>query len=965
MTISPRVRSSASFPIAWSAAFPLKSHRPPPLVPETMAEAHRRFFRGLAARKAWLRDAPTSAAMNTPRSPTIVRHRGAHTAQLQPRRPDPARKLPPDLLRKLATILVDVGSSPLQPADEDLTEADEDGSLGSRSQSGPLVTWPTTVDEMERLLVQSGCDEPPVINPNPEPPRLQLRAFVPTSHGNGFRYDWKMSGPIDGVDLFDRLEDERADGWRAYLITLSATTRTGFEPRYDILFVRDDDSNFNTGVDFFPHEELDLAQDAMRAKGRRPLSIVHSEFHEDHGFYAATWIEDNKYQLPDEWKIVRHSFDNLKAESEVERDAGFRPISATFSHPSCTVIYVKDFDVDWVLCAFSASIKSHPVSVLHASEADSDQLVPISLDGKAEPGSNGHGPITWVVVATIDPDLDSVAQPFVKWKATKTSFGFPSSPPSGVAQKKASRRIHAFASVSQANPLVGFQNGSLYFLIDAEAPTLHCRTIYNEDTTDPLFRFIPVGMGPFFISDMIDITVNLYMQTYGVHTLTLGIYDPVADPPALPAPGWRFRAGYTLAPLAYPDTFPETRFRIGSVSKLVTALTTWTALELNGLDETMKVFQPLPARWAASVVDAANANVDEGYPAVVLDVEVGHILTHRTGWDDDLVHPGGKEDPLWAEAVAAGLPAEFSGWRNALNEGLLPLVRDDYLLYMLRREAFTQVPGTLEQRVGYRKNVLVFPFISDNYSGFAYDLLGTAIEYLQGQENLSHPGSDFAGLVSWTGVNVLGPLGMTHTIPGRTPRMWNHDAEAIYRVDRYIEQTSGPTPQGKDIFKPTRLYSPSAWSTPQEVVDPEVAYNDSLSPLPSTLSTPRYVIEPYGGYRLESALPRGGWVSTAPDLCRMMRVFSMFIGSPLGFQVATLGKIRADPGANAYNLGGLKRAYASFLEKRGSSSDASVAAASFDAASERILCWCRAEASASKPSNFTTLIAGMLDGFGV
>ena len=44
---------------------------------------------------------------------------------------------------------------------------------------------------------------------------------------------------------------------------------------------------------------------------------------------------------------------------------------------------------------------------------------------------------------------------------------------------------------------------------------------------------------------------------------------------------------------------------------------------------------------------------------------------------------------------------------------------------------------------------------------------------------------------------------------------------------------------------------------------------------PDDVVTPRFVTTGYGRYRLEGGLPRGGWVSTSPDICRIMSAFTL------------------------------------------------------------------------------------------
>ncbi len=753
-----------------------------------------------------------------------------------------------------------------------------------------------------------------------------MRSFVPTSHGNGFRYDWKTLGPVAGKDLFDTVEDQKTEGWRVYNLSLAPSTSSGLKPTYDIIFVRDDDSNFNTGVRIIANEDLLLEETSLRDKNRRPIGIVHTSREQAEGLYTLVWIEDNKYQGIHEWRLVQHPLESLKAEVELQREEGFRPISATISSAFCTVIYVKDFAVDWFLAVFSIDLDDHPVSFLHANDAATTLMVPISMDCKFADAEGKK--VNWVVVGCPDLDLDSISLPLVKWNHYVFDSFTSDGPPTATRLKSKKRRLHAIAGLLRRDEDGGHVN---YYIVESRSPEPRCRIVYDENTVeDDLISTKPAG--GVSVADFVNIAVLWYMRLYRIPALTLGIREGMA---------FRFRAGYTLAPLCYPLTYPETRFRIGSVSKVITALTTWKALQAHALDADAEVFPMLPSRWQPSLIDLDFIDIDDGYAPDIAGLRIKHVLTHTTGWSDKNRHPGGKWDAPWATAVAAGLPAEFSGWRTLNDEALLPLVRDDYMLFVLRREAFTRTYGSLEKRVGWDTTVTSLPADDKHYSGFAYDLLGAAIERLVGVEELSSPGADYAGLAEWTRVFVLAPMGMVNTSPARTPREWAHPDEATYRVDSYLEEVDPPTPGGGKYFSPTVLFTIEAWSTPQFVVDPEDSYNDQDHPIPATVNTPRYVADNYGGYRLESGLPRGGWISTAPDLCRMMEAYDAF-SNALNLNPATVFDIRADPGGGgAYNLGGIQRRPGPFLGKRGTSRDATMASCNFHAGSSRIICVCR------------------------
>lgn len=853
-----------------------------------------------------------------------------------------ARSASTDALTFMSRLIVELGRQ--QRRIQFREQTSDSSESPSHEEEGDRFAGPWRINQRQVLadLQRGDCAYEPIFNQSGAPvPPLELRSFVPTSHGLGYRYNWKTEGPFHVEYLFDVIEDRKKTGWRLYSVNLSAYTEDPLSPWIDAIFVRDDDSNFDTGASLVSGEEL-LSQTIpeMLERGRRPICILNTSAREENGFYIVVWIEDKKYIGEGEWIVLRHTLSTFLAEAAEVAAQGYRPISATICKPYSTVIYVRDFSVNWRVAWFETSDDAqHPIEYLHAKVPDTIGFIPISLDGKREDDDPNGKPL-WVAVLSEDDDLDTVDQPLKKWRYYTLDTNGVDADAGSVPSTQLKNEKRRLCVMPSLVPVASEHSARRYYVVDCEVPVPRCRVVHDEGALEALFSQMP-AFGDLTVADVIDLLVLDYMRFANIPSVSIAIRDST---------GFRMRAAYTFAPYAYPLTYPETRFRTGSVSKMITAIAAWRAMEIAGVNEDQPIFELLPERWQPSIVDIAYPDPNTGYPPALLDLTIDAILRHRTGWRDKLVHPGGSKDPRWVADVAARLPTEFTGWRTLEGIGLLPLVRDDYMLFMLRREAFTREKGTLSERVGWDPDVDSLPGSKSRYSGFAYDLLGAAIERLVGVDGLSHPGADYHGFASFTDAVVLEHLSMSHTIAGHTPRLWADPAEVVYQVDPYLEEEAKPATSGSDDFNPTRLYTIEAWSTPQEPVEPEDAYNDGAQdqPIPSTVTTPRYPALSYGAYRLESALPRGGWVSTAPDLCRFTDVFtSNAFASPVGLSPVAATLVRSDPGAGEYNLGGIGQTYVSpndgtvLLGKSGMSRDATKCEVSFDPGTKRAISWCR------------------------
>jgi CubicO group peptidase (beta-lactamase class C family) len=166
-----------------------------------------------------------------------------------------------------------------------------------------------------------------------------------------------------------------------------------------------------------------------------------------------------------------------------------------------------------------------------------------------------------------------------------------------------------------------------------------------------------------------------------------------------------YAQGFGLADeeLGLPTT-PQHRFRLASVSKLVTAVAIMQLVEAGKLRLTDKVFGP------------GGLLVDSLYLAArdprVYQIEVQHLLRHTGGWRNRL-----RADPMF-------VPLEIAAATG------------------------TQPPASLEAITQYmfRQEMLAAPGTFFDYSNFGYCLLGKVIEQASGQsyeqyvhQHLLHP----------------------------------------------------------------------------------------------------------------------------------------------------------------------------------------------------------------------------------
>ncbi len=185
--------------------------------------------------------------------------------------------------------------------------------------------------------------------------------------------------------------------------------------------------------------------------------------------------------------------------------------------------------------------------------------------------------------------------------------------------------------------------------------------------------------------------------------------------------------GYGLADRdAKTPVQPDSRFRVASLSKLLTSVAILTLVEQGKLDLDAQAFALLP-----HLMPLPGAKPDPRLVAIT----VRHLLQHTGGWDRDV-----SGDPMFnplAIAQAVGTPA--------------PADAEAVIRYMLGRPLDT-APGTHYA-----------------YSNFGYDVLGRIIEKITGER--------YADYVQ---AHVLQPAGARHLALGHSLLNQRSDDEVHY-----------------------------------------------------------------------------------------------------------------------------------------------------------------------------------------
>ncbi|WP_430409300.1 serine hydrolase domain-containing protein [Kordia sp.] len=198
----------------------------------------------------------------------------------------------------------------------------------------------------------------------------------------------------------------------------------------------------------------------------------------------------------------------------------------------------------------------------------------------------------------------------------------------------------------------------------------------------PLLLFFSMGLYA-QMTNQIDKKVNDFMQKWEIP----GVSVAIAYKGQLV-----YANGYGYSNKAKKEkVLPKHRFRIGSISKSLTAITIFKLIEEGKLNLTDKVF------GASGILN------DTIYSKIiddrVLEINVGQLLEHTAGWDSHK-----KYDPMF---------------KNQLISDSLKLDRSpepkDVIRYMLKTQYLDYSPGTIY-----------------SYSNLGYCILGRVIEKLTG-----------------------------------------------------------------------------------------------------------------------------------------------------------------------------------------------------------------------------------------
>lgn len=253
---------------------------------------------------------------------------------------------------------------------------------------------------------------------------------------------------------------------------------------------------------------------------------------------------------------------------------------------------------------------------------------------------------------------------------------------------------------------------------------------------------------------------------------------------------------------------PDSRFRIASISKPITATAILKLVEDGKLDldeAAFSFFDDLPGYHS-----------DERR---LSDITVRHLLHHAAGWDNTQL----GYDPMFysngiAQAVGTQRPTEL-----------------DTIIRFMRSRPLRYDPGT-----------------RFSYSNFSYALLGAIVERVSGQ-----PYEEFV-------LDMYAETGITNTQMGRTRLEDRLPGEVRYYYN------NGAT-----------------WS--------------------SVFPPHQQVPVPYGGFYLEPVGAAGAWVSSAPDILRILEAVDGRPGRPDILSSSTIDMMTARPpwesGTSWYGMG--------------------------------------------------------------
>ena len=251
------------------------------------------------------------------------------------------------------------------------------------------------------------------------------------------------------------------------------------------------------------------------------------------------------------------------------------------------------------------------------------------------------------------------------------------------------------------------------------------------------------------------------------------------------------------------EATPCTRFRVASISKPITAIAT--------LHLKQRAAPYLLERKVHSIVPFP---LGLKKPAEMNSITVEHLLSHLSGWDDDVFHPCRSDVTI----------AEFYG-RS------LPVTRREIINYTLTQKDLNSIPGD-----------------THSYSNFNYMLLSQIIENMSGVPYEEYVES-----------NILHPVRALRTVRGLTRLRDRRVGEVRY----YSASDDLPS-----------VCSPSG--PPWDTVPLDLQYRPNqfvrwVLSSDRRLLGRRCVYAPYGRFNLNNYWGAAAWLSCAPDLLRIAR----------------------------------------------------------------------------------------------
>jgi CubicO group peptidase (beta-lactamase class C family) len=634
-----------------------------------------------------------------------------------------------------------------------------------------------------------------------------------------------------------------ARDWRPRSITARSVAihnpeldQTTFTTRFTISWIRDGRFPDTTQTDIedwrlfidLTKSQLEHNLDVARSRNMRPISICgYAHAYED-TFpggpanladlphyeavrYAVILVKD-QIEHPDAWHAELEIFsrDDLSQKISQELDAGYFPISAS----------------SWR----SNSTFNSPPGYYYDNPVDSNQrwsLITVfdqSRDGNLPADRSDFG---WDYLPMEDM-LADYAGPDGQWRRPVCVAPYtymPGADPDATLGTLFEEDAELWALVCWR------KHPRRYWRVTVDPALEPDAKATNNDPEVSINTYTPMKDGTFDPADpfrCFESQLVADMTTYMVNAASFAILDESGAPVCV--------RGYTWAPEGFPTTYPNARFRAGSVSKELTALgvmrlnqeTAGTPQEF-GLNAPFFSVLPLP-------LSPAYANLT---PA--LQMTIRQMLRHTGGWwpSPSLVPATSYQDPK----------------DSVLHEGDWPVTRSEVMTYWL------EIPDrpTDEVPLGW-EGVDSLGGQVRRYSNFNYELLYDLI-------------GDRAGLDAeqYIKEEVLTPCGMITTRLGRTERLLQLPGEVVGTPA--TSSTLAFAMYLADI--PPGAPSPASW--PRQPFGTNLARAQSISDVGNDefARSARSSTDVYGAAVQVGSVVRGagGFVSSAIDLARLASGF--------------------------------------------------------------------------------------------